>query len=246
MRRLDVLNVGKDRLRWGPWRGDERLAYLVPVPGRSLSRLGIEQALTVIGDHGYQGVLTAALGHTELAPFTDVGFRPHERLHLLRHDLRVLPDRPALPLRPARRRHRADVLAVDGAAFDPFWRFDDLGIEEARRATPFTRFRIHADGDGVAGYAITGRTNDVAYLQRLAVRPDHQGRGIGWALVADALHWARRRRTTTMLVNTQEVNRTALHLYERIGFRLEDHGLTVLWRSLQPEGAPALVVGGRT
>lgn len=250
MRRLAVLNLGSDRFRWGPWRGDDRLAYLVPVPvpGRPLSAQGITNALEVIKGGGYSGVLTAALGHNELAPFSAAGFSTHERLHLLRHPLDRLPaPKPRRgPIRRAGRQDRTEVLSVDSSAFDPFWRFDQLGIDEARRATPHTRFRVHASlpsglastlptaGPMIAGYAITGRSLDLSYLQRLAVRPEAQRQGIGRALVIDALHWARRRSATAMLVNTQEINRRALALYESLGFELEEQGLTVLWRSFEP------------
>jgi len=254
MRRLAVLNLGPDRFRWGPWRGDDRLAYLVPVAGRPLSAHGINNAVDVIKGDGYTGVLTAALGQNELAPFTAAGFSTHERLHLLRHPLDRLPEpnRRNSPIRRAGRRDRDDVLAVDASAFDAFWRFDQLGIDDARRATPHTRFRVHqrrpasspvtgaplvspaTPAPTVVGYAISGRSLDLAYLQRLAVRPDAQRQGIGRALVIDALHWARRRGASSMLVNTQEINRRALALYESLGFQLEEQGLAVLWRSFEP------------
>ena len=89
-----------------------------------------------------------------------------------------------------------------------------------------------ADREGVTGYAITGRAGALGYLQRLAVHPDHQREGVGTALVADALWWARRRGAIAMLVNTQESNATALTLYERLGFHAEPEGLAVLERRL--------------
>ncbi len=127
---------------------------------------------------------------------------------------------------------------MDGAAFSPFWRFDERGLDDARAATPSARFRV-VDGIGggddgrVVGYAITGRAGSIGYLQRLAVLPDHQRRGIGHALVMDGLLWARRRGSTSVLVNTQETNEAAVRLYERMGFRREAYGLAVLERPLR-------------
>ncbi len=232
MRRLEMMHIGPDRLRVGAWRGDHRYAYVVPLPGLTPASSTLDRVAAELAGRGYLGILTAALGPAELDPFLAGGFTPHERLHLLRHDLSGLPPVGTVPTRRAGRRRLGAVLAIDEAAFDPFWRFDRLGIDEARRATPFTRFRVHTADAGIDGYAISGRANDVAYLQRLAVRPDRQGLGIGRALVVDALHWAARRGATSMLVNTQEVNRRALGLYERAGFLLQDQGLTVLWRPL--------------
>ncbi len=122
------------------------------------------------------------------------------------------------------------MLEVDGVAFDPFWRFDAAGLDDARAATPNSRFRV-ADSHGeVVGYAITGRAGLLGYLQRLAVRPDRQGEGLGRALVVDALRWARRHGASSMLVNTQETNARALALYRKLGFVQETVGLAVLER----------------
>ena len=89
------------------------------------------------------------------------------------------------------------------------------------------------DDGAVVGYAITGRAGSIGYLQRLAVLPDHQRRGIGYALVIDGLLWARRRGSTSLLVNTQETNEAAVRLYERMGFQREAYGLAVLERPLR-------------
>ena len=99
------------------------------------------------------------------------------------------------------------------------------------RATPASRFRV-ATGDGVTGYAVSGRAGERGYLQRLAVDPDHHREGIGRALVADCLRWLRRHGARVAVVNTQERNEGALALYLATGFVLEPQGLTVLTRSL--------------
>jgi ribosomal protein S18 acetylase RimI-like enzyme len=123
------------------------------------------------------------------------------------------------------------VLALDATAFQPFWRLDGTGLDEALRATPFARFRTAVDGE-VTGYAISGRAGTQGYLQRLAVHPSHQRRGIGRALVLDGLHWMRRRAVVRAAVNTQLENDAALALYRGLGFRLQPAGLAVLRRVL--------------
>jgi ribosomal protein S18 acetylase RimI-like enzyme len=230
--KLDVVQVGADRFRVGPWRGDSRIAYVAPAAGRPVAIETVEQCLRGLAQRGYGSVLTSALTTNEQDPFVACGFEVHERLHLLRHDLHHLDDPPPVRLRRALRFDHAAVLALDGLAFDPFWRFDHQGLVDARRATPSSRFRI-ADADGLAGYAITGRAGPVGYLQRLAVHPDRQRRGIGAALVTDSLTWVRSRGATTLLVNTQEHNARALRLYERLGFVREVDGLAVLERPLE-------------
>jgi len=233
---------GPDRLRVGTWRGDEAVAQIVPAPGHVPHRTAIERCIDDLGARGYRGVLTSALTYAEQQPFLDSGFVVHERLHLLRHDLRLLPPRLRLEaprrLRRGRRRDRAGALRVDAAAFSSFWRFDARGLLDARAATPNSRFRVVEDGS-VVGYAVSGRAGHIGYLQRLAVLPDQQRRGVGRALVIDGLHWARRRGATTVLVNTQETNTAAVDLYEHLGFEREAYGLAVLERPLHTIEEPA-------
>ena len=154
-----------------------------------------------------------------------------ERLHLLSVHLDEAPggpvDSPARS-RPGRRWHDAAVLAVDQRAFSGFWRFDKLALKEAKTATPSRRFRVAKLGGRVVGYAVTGRAGTRGYLQRLAVDPAVQGKGVGSMLVHDSFDWLRRRGADEALVNTQETNETALRLYERLGYRRHAQGLLVL------------------
>lgn len=220
------VSAGGVQLRVRPWRGRRDTAECsvhppgAPVPPRLVSD-ALERSLTL----GYSTVVTPALPPFEWRPYLDAGFEIRERLHLLAHHLLDLPSRPPHPLRRVRRRDRDHVLDIDAAAFEPFWRLDEPGLDDAIRATPSTRFRISADGHG---YALVGRAGDRGYVQRLAVLPDAQGAGLGTALVVDGLAWLRRWRVREALVNTQERNERAVALYERLGFRIRPGGLAVL------------------
>ena len=233
-------------LRVAPWHGRRDAAVVAPVPGTRAAAEDVRTALTHLSATGVTEVFTAALAPDEQAPFTGAGFVHHEHLHLLRHALDDTPARGGTRLRRGWRGDYADVLALDALAFDGFWRFDRRTLAEARAATPTGRFRVAVvDGD-LAGYVVVGagvtvvdheerrpsapthRRRRTAYLQRLAVHPDHQRRGVGTALIADALWWARRRRATELLVNTQERNLGALRLYRRLGFAQQPLGLDVL------------------
>jgi GNAT superfamily N-acetyltransferase len=231
---LDVLRWGPERLRWGPWRGDPSVAYLAPAPGsRPPTADAVRHAVDHVRSRGFARVVTSALSDAEQAGFLTCGFDVVERLHLLAHDLADVPPRPEIPTRRAHRRDRPQVLAVDAAAFDPFWILDENGLVEALTATPVTRFRIIVD-DEIAAYAVSGRAESRGYLQRLADAPGVQGKGYGRALVADCLRWMRRRGVARVVVNTQERNQTALALYESMGFRRQPRGLAVLGRDLEP------------
>ena len=234
--RSQVVRRGHERVRVGPWRGDRHVAFVAPI-GDAVppSAEMIEHACRVLAARGYERVITGALGAREQRGFLDAGFRAHDELHLLAHDLSHVPDVPPARLRRGLRVDRRAALAADAAAFAPFWRLDAAGLREAIGATPVARFRVATHRVRVIGYAVTGRAGRRGYLQRLAVHPDHTGRGLGAALVVDGLRWLQRGGAEEAIVNTQAGNTRALHLYERLGFRLEPSGLTVLERHLMAQ-----------
>jgi ribosomal protein S18 acetylase RimI-like enzyme len=86
-----------------------------------------------------------------------------------------------------------------------------------------------------------GLTADMGYLQRLAVDPDVEGKGIGRTLVLDGLRWVKENGAMQAVVNTQVENDRALSLYRSVGFQLLPSGLSVLGRSL---GASAPEIQG--
>lgn len=237
MRSRDTVTGRADRLRIGPWRGDPRIALVSPVPGAPPRAETLDRTIAEIAELGFDTILTPALAVVEQDVFVERGFTVRERLHLLGHDLVRMPDATATDVRIRRGRSNdlSAVLDLDGLAFDGFWRFDHDGLEDARRATPRSRFRVAEVDRRVVGYQVTGVSGRTGYLQRLAVHPTAQGRGIGTVLIADSLGWCRRRRTTAVLVNTQESNAGALRLYRRLGFVDEPTGLAVL--SLTLDGA---------
>lgn len=225
-----VIRRGQERVRAGPWRGDSEVAYLSPAPGapRPSASL-VRRCLEELSEEGYRRVVTAALLPHEQDAFVSAGFEVAEQLLLLAHDLRVIPDAPAVPTRRAGLDDRPVVLDVDARSFPEFWQLDDSGLEEALTATPRARFRVVADDDGrPAAYAITGRAGRKGYVQRLAVRPDRRRAGLGRVLVVDGLRWLRRWRADRALVNTQEENTAAAALYAELGFRPEPARLSVL------------------
>jgi ribosomal protein S18 acetylase RimI-like enzyme len=249
---IDVIRWGRERARTGPWRGDRRVALLTPMPGTPVPTLAfVQRCLDTLQAQGFCGVVTGALAPQEQRAFLAAGFSEAERLHLLSHNLRRLPSvkAPAEPVR-IRRAHAAErvgVLALDDAAFPPFWQLDERGLADAIEATPRTRFAVAVDvaSGRLEGYAVTGRSGRNGYLQRLAVDPSAQGRRIGASLVVDGLRWLARWRAEQCVVNTQWGNANALALYERLGFRRLPHGLAVLSAGDVDRATPPRPVAGR-
>ena len=66
---------------------------------------------------------------------------------------------------------------------------------------------------------------------RIPLRRNSRGRGR--ALVLDGLQWLTRRGAGHALVNTQEGNDGALHVYRSLGFHPEPDGLDVLAAALR-------------
>ena len=236
MRGVDVVRRGPERVRVAPWRGDPAIAHVTPLgEAPPVTAAMVRHCCSVLVARGYRSAVTGALARREQQGFLEDGFAVREELHLLAHDMVDLPDPTPLPdgvrLRRGHRWDRRRTLDVDGMAFPPFWRLDAAGLDEALAATPQARYRIAAGRD-VVGYAVAGRAGSRGYLQRLAVAPEASGRGVGTALVVDALRWMRSRRVERAVVNTQVANERALALYLHLGFRLQPTGLAVLTRPL--------------
>jgi ribosomal protein S18 acetylase RimI-like enzyme len=216
--------------RVAAWHGRADIASVALQCRGAISTATVAELLEHLRASGYTEVITNALAPGASLPLVDSGFAIRGRLHLLAHDLVSLP--PATRrTRRARSADREALLCVDRAAFDDFWQLDDIGFDQAVRATPRSHTLVTKESPP-AGYALLGRADDVGYVQRLAIRPDAQGRGLGPALLGDGLRWLRARGARSAYVNTQVENARALELYERAGFRRMPVGLCVLGRSL--------------
>ena len=247
-----VLRGADGRARIRPWWNDATVAQLTFIDqGVVPSSTALRVWLGEIRARGFASVRTGAVTDGGADTLRRQGFDTLQTLRLL--DLSLVGWRPpADPFNRTRRLRvgeRDDATEVDRAAFGDTWAIDRRGIDETCSATPTHRARaIDADavngaespslnpgGGGVrsiAGYAVTGRADRVGYLQRLAVHPDHQGRGVGFSLTRDSLVWMQRRRLSRAVVNTHSDNEVALRLYHRIGFRNLPQGLAVMTRTL--------------
>lgn len=79
-------------------------------------------------------------------------------------------------------------------------------------------YLVAADAEEVVGYAGLCVYPDEAYVQTLAVRPSHHGRGLGAALLMALLTEAARRGRDVVALEVRADNERAQALYRRFGF----------------------------
>lgn len=170
-------------------------------------------------DLGAASVLSPPLPSSARTTWSDAGYRPFIDLALMRLSLDRQPAAPSHLVVEANSTGVADLLAIDSAAFDAFWGFDEHGLGEAIEATGRSSILIIRDGDArPCGFAVIGYGNAISYLQRVAVHPQWQGHGMGRSLVRVAARKARNAGAQVMLLNTQFDNTAAIALYEDEGF----------------------------
>jgi ribosomal protein S18 acetylase RimI-like enzyme len=210
------------------WNEDTPMAHLRIERGGASFIDDCYQSLR--GLPGIAGVLSPPLPASARRIWNEAGFDLHAHLDLLRLELgkTAAPDHLVavgdLP-------DLKEALRIDRAAFAEFWRFDRTSMLEALNSTKHSAIHVvRRPGKGLAGFAITGLGTAIAYLQRVAVDPSWQGRGIGRSLVRSSARWAERQGARALVLNTPADNREASGLYTSEGFLLLPDPLAVLGR----------------
>ena len=113
-------------------------------------------------------------------------------------------------------------------------RFRDVGMPEiADDEPPSTdvlaryaddgRSWVAADGaDRPIGYVLVDTVDGCAHIEQVTVSPDHQGAGVGRALVDEVRRWARERGMPAVTLTTFSEVPWHAPLYEHLGFRVVD------------------------
>jgi ribosomal protein S18 acetylase RimI-like enzyme len=140
---------------------------------------------------------------------------------------RFLSDTPdhTLRVRSIRPNDLVRLSEIDQAAFRPPWQ---MTYEEIRQAEQIAEIStvVELDQQPVA-FQISTLYNDGAHLARLAVDPQHQGQGIGSALLYDLLSRFAQRHVNSITVNTQASNLRSQRLYRGFGFVRNGYDLPV-------------------
>jgi ribosomal protein S18 acetylase RimI-like enzyme len=220
-----TLRKGWARADSRPWNDTVPLAHLRMQRGNTPFIVDCVDALRELGA---PGVLSPPLPQSAQRLWREADFRPHAELALLRLSLGATRPPGHLVVKGSASDLR-EALRIDAAAFDEFWRFDRNAMEEAISSTRTSVIHVvRKAGGGLAGFSITGVGVTIAYLQRLAVDPASQGRGIGRSLVRSSSRWAAREGARSLMLNTQMDNEPAIRLYESEGFEVLSEPLAVL------------------
>ncbi|UCH78335.1 MAG: ribosomal protein S18-alanine N-acetyltransferase [Candidatus Coatesbacteria bacterium] len=108
------------------------------------------------------------------------------------------------------------IVAIEAASFPCPWSERTFSQEIANE---FSTFKVLAGEEQVIGYYDLWVCADEAHLLNVAVAPAHRRRGLGTALVRDAVEEARRARCTRIILEVRPANEAALALYAAFGFR---------------------------
>jgi mycothiol synthase len=135
------------------------------------------------------------------------------------------PQLPDVTLRPLRATDLEEMHAIDDRAFaeDPGYHPETLTTFreehlEAHDSAPDLG-RVAVIGDQVAGFLIARRweAESTGYVDILATAPEHQGRGIGRALLLDAFAGFAAAGLNEAQLGVSSVNPRALGLYQSVG-----------------------------
>jgi streptothricin acetyltransferase len=81
-------------------------------------------------------------------------------------------------------------------------------------------FFAYADGELAGQVRILKWWNACAYIDDIAVEPRFRKHGVGRALIERSVEWARAKGFPGVMLETQNINVFACHLYESYGFEL--------------------------
>jgi ribosomal-protein-alanine N-acetyltransferase len=133
-------------------------------------------------------------------------------------------------VRPAHSGDFPALITLEEAAFDPLLRNVSQTFSYVLENLPY--FVVAELAGQTVGYLFSSLQGDRGHLNRVAVHPDYQGRGIGTRLLAEAIEFFRTEKVKAVTLNTQKDNVVSQRLYRRFGFRPMGEEALVLKRDL--------------
>jgi len=169
---------------------------------------------------GFADVVSPPTPVEEMHAYESAGMHAHTVVAT--YALERAPDRPrdpgslGLTIRDVTAGDIPALLGVDAACFAPFWCYDARHLE---RFCTTARMRV-AERDGVAvGYTLCTVIGDDGLLGRLCVAPPWRRKGVGSALLGDAVRSVWDRGIGRVVLSTQTDNVASQALYRQAHFR---------------------------
>ena len=116
----------------------------------------------------------------------------------------------------AQKEHLSQLEALEQQCFSVPWTLKQL---ESQLPDDQHCFLVALDGDKVLGYVGLMYVLDEGYISNVAVAPQARRKGIGDALIAQLLLWARENDLTFVTLEVRESNQAAIALYKKHGFQ---------------------------
>lgn len=212
------------------WRNRDDVAQLVEATTRRGQARLVSAVVERAREWGYrQVVLGDEVMNANRKLYSGLGFAHLERVIILRRPLKHadnLPDISGVPAVEMRRAVYADVAAlvrVDNDSFPWLWWNSRREFEAYIDMPGVHIYLAYLDGEP-AGYTSFTLYDDWAHLDRIAVAPGSQGRGLGAAQLAYVLRLMKATGAAHVALSTQLSNTQSHKLYDRFNFtRTADH-----------------------
>lgn len=178
----------------------------------------VADARSLARERGLARILSPLLPLELLGPYRREAMSVFQRIVPMQgHPRGVLHADPPMGVRfrAGRVEDIGELLALDAACFDEFWRY---GTAELRELFATERLVVAEQGGcGIIGYTLATESRGAATLGRLGVNPAARRAGVGRALVSEVARWADDRGAETISLCTQEENAAARMLYSATG-----------------------------
>lgn len=190
----------------------------------------MDQIAGVARERGYGRLLSPLVPQESAMRYLRAGFCPWETLVIARLD-RVPADiaerspPPGITVRPAREDDLPALAHVDTTCFDEFWRYGKRQLEECLLDG---RVAVAECSHGVVGYTLAMLMGRGGTIGRLAVMPPLRGRGVGEALLREAIAHLARGGARSVTLCTQDANLASRALYRKVGMTESPRRLVLL------------------
>ena len=121
-------------------------------------------------------------------------------------------------LRPMTEEDLPQILAIEEASFPDPW--SEEGFLQSLNA-PASLCLVAVDAQKIAGYCIFYSVLDEAELLNVAVAQECRGRGLGEAMLREALQSLMQQGVRHFYLEVRQSNEIALSMYKKLGFRTD-------------------------